>query len=82
MCINLHDEDSNVTSLGMIRNKGTPPAKKAVELTYKKLDEFGLSIQKHLRRCQRWREHNEKGWMIAWKRASDLSRSWPLSVCV
>ena len=48
MCINLHDEDSNVTSLGMIRNKGTLPAKKAVELTQKKLDELGLSVQKHI----------------------------------
>ena len=32
----------------MIRIKGTLPAKKAVELTHKKFDEFGLSVQKHI----------------------------------
>ena len=35
-------------SLGMIRIKGTLPAKKAVELTQKKFDELGLAVQKHI----------------------------------
>ena len=32
----------------MIRVKGTLSAKKTVELTQKKLDKFGLSIQNHI----------------------------------
>ena len=48
MCLNLHGQDSQVISLGMIRIHGTLPSEKAVHLTRKKLDEFGLSVDKHI----------------------------------
>ena len=46
--LNLHGQDSEVFGLGMIRVNGTLLAEKAVQLTRKKLDEFGLSIDKHI----------------------------------
>ena len=48
MCLNLHGRESEVIGLGMIRVHGTLPAEKAVQLTQKKLDEFGLKIEKHI----------------------------------
>ena len=48
MCLNLHDEESKVISLGMIRVEGTLPAEKAVDLTRAKLTEFGLSVESHI----------------------------------
>lgn len=48
MCLNLHGQDSEVIGLGMIRVQGSLPAEKAVQLTRKKLEEFGLSVENHI----------------------------------
>ena len=48
MCLNLHGRESEVIGLGMVRVHGTLPAEKAVQLTRNKLNEFGLSVEKHI----------------------------------
>ena len=48
MTINLHDEQSIVTCLGMIRVEGSLPAERAVDLTKERLSEFGLEVEKHI----------------------------------
>ena len=48
MCVNLHDENSKVICLGMVRVEGACPAEKAVKLTKTKLAEFGLTVENHI----------------------------------
>ena len=48
MCVNLHDEAHNVTSLGMVRVTGSMPAEKALELLDARLEEFGLDRERHI----------------------------------
>ena len=48
MCLNLHDAEQTVVSLGMIRVEGSMPADKALHLVDARLTEFGLDRTKHI----------------------------------